>query len=838
MINKSTCFLSESPYRICLKVILLITVILFSSTDLCAQITRVHGKVYDPLTNEVIPFASVHFPGTSIGVNTDIDGRYQISTSAVVDSIRATFIGYLPATIAVRKGRDQEINFALRINKFDLPEVVIKAGENPAIILLRKIIENKPLNDRERLSAFKYESYNKLEFDINNITEKFMNKRLFRPFNFIFDYMDTTASNKKPFLPVFLTETVSDVYYKKNPRQRKEIIKASKVSGVENQTVTKYLGDLYSNINIYDNYIYLFGKGFISPISGISQIYYKYMLMDSALLENKWCYKITFHPRRKQELTFSGEIWVHDSTFAIRKLNLRISPDANINFIEDLAIVQDYTYVNNRQWMLGREVLVVNLAATETKTKQTTGFIGRKTTYYRNFELDEPMEENFFSGSEIDMNPDATQKDLAYWDSTRAESLTESERKIYTMIDTIKSIPAYKRYANAVRIMATGFTEAGWFEIGPLYSFISKNQVEGIRLRFGGQTSNKFSTRLVMSAYSAYGLKDERIKYGGTARFFTSKRPRQYFGFEYKKDVEQLGKSANAFTDDNIFATLLRRSPSNKLNDVVQEKFYFEHEWVEGFSNRISIVHSEFKPRGNLNYTYYKNELKTDSTNSLNNSEISLHIRFAYKERYVSGQVDRISLGSDYPVINVLYSRGIRDILNSNFEYDKLLLRIEDYFYLGNFGLFNIRGEAGKIFQALPYPLLFIHPGNNSFVYDKTSFNLMNYYEFVSDQYMSVKAEHHFGGIFFDRIPALRKLKWREVASFSAVSGRLSSKNRHLLASPDVFSDLSEKPYLEASVGIENIFKVLRIDNVWRLSYLNNPDIAKVAIMGTIAITF
>ncbi len=824
--------------KACLRSILFFILICFSVFSTHAQTTKVFGRVFDPLTNEPIPFASVIFVGTNIGINSDINGKYSLQTTLKIDSIRARFVGYLPATLPVQRGRTQEINFALRVNKFDLAEVEIKAGENPALILLRKIIEHKPDNDRERLSAFQYEAYNKLEFDINNISDKFMKKRLFKPFDFIFDYMDTTASNKKPYLPVFITETVSDVYFQRVPKLRKEIIKGSKVSGVENQTVTQYLGDLYSSINIYDNYIYLFGKGFVSPIAGLSQLYYKYMLMDSAYIENKWCYKVTFHPRRKQELTFNGEIWIHDTTFAIRKLNLRINSDANINFIEDMAIVQEYEYVNNEQWMLGREVLVVNLAANETKSKQTTGFIGRKTTYYRDFVLNEPKGEEFYKGSEIEMKDDAMHQSLAYWDSTRGESLTESERKIYAMIDTIKSIPAYKRYANAVKIMATGYTEAGWFEIGPLYSFISTNSVEGLRLRFGGQTSNSFSTKLVLSAYGAYGLKDTRFKYGGTARFFTSKRPRQFFGFEYKNDIEQLGKSANAFLDDNIFATLLRRSPSNKLNDVLQEKFYFEHEWVEGFSNRLTLIHSEYQPKGTLNYTYFRNDIRTDSSNILINSEVSLHIRFAYKERFVSGKVDRISLGSNYPVLNLLYSRGIKDILHSNFSYDKLLFRVEDYFYLGNFGLFSIRAEAGKIFQELPYPLLFIHPGNNSFVYDRTSFNLMNYYEFVSDQYLSLKAEQHFGGIFLDRIPVLRKLKWREIATLSAVSGRLSNKNRALLANPEAFSDLSNKPYLEAGIGIENIFKILRIDNIWRLSYLDHPDITKVAIMGTISISF
>lgn len=803
-----------------------------------AQTTIVTGRVYDPLTNENIPFANLLFTGTAIGQTTDLDGNYRLETSEKVDSLKASFVGYLPVTLPVVRGKKQEINFALRANKFDLAEVTIRAGENPALILLKKIMDNKPLNDRDRLKAFQYEVYNKLEFDINNITEKFKKKRLFRPFQFVFDNIDSTSTNQKPYLPVFLTETVSEVYFRREPVLRKEIIKASKVSGVENETVTQYLGDLYSNINIYDNYIYLFGKGFISPIAGLSQIYYKYMLMDSAYLENKWCYKITFHPRRKHELTFQGEIWVHDSTFAIRKLNIRMSHDANINFIEDLAIVQDYEFVNENQWMLAKEILVVNLAPTETKTLVTTGFVGRKTTFYRKFVLNEPREESFFKGSEIQLSSTGTKKDADYWDIARGESLTESERRIYSMIDTIKTIPAYKRYADVVKILATGYKNAGPVEIGPLFTFLSTNKVEGLRLRLGGQTSNQFSTRLVLSGYGAYGFKDERYKFGASARYFTSKQPRQFIGVEYKKDVEQLGKSPNAFSDDNFFASILRREASNKLNDVIQEKIFFEHEWVEGFSTRLTLAHSEFKPLGDLDFSYFINDARREPSPVINNSEASFYLRFAYKERFVSGEVDRISLGSRYPVLHLQYSRGLKDVINSGFTYDKARIKIEDNIYAGNFGIFYISAEAGKIWQSLPYPLLYIHPGNNSFVFDRAAFNLMNFYEFISDEYFSMRMEHHFGGVFLDRIPAIKKLRWREVASLGLVSGRLSAPNRALLADPRGISDLSSKPYMEAGVGIENIFKILRIDNVWRLSYLDRPDIAKVAILASISISF
>ena len=336
------------------------------------QVTRVNGRVYDPLTNEPIPFASVLFIGTSVGKNTDMDGKFSLETMDVVDSIRISFIGYLSTTMHVQRHKTQEINIALRANKFDLPEVLIKAGENPALIILKKIIENKPKNDRSELQAFQYESYNKLEFDINNITDKFKRKRIFKPFQFIFDNMDSSVSNQTPYLPVFLTETVSDVYFRSDPTLRKEVIKASKIAGVENETVSQYLGDLYSNINIYDNYIYLFQKGFVSPIAGLSTLYYKYSLMDSAFIGNNWCYKITFHPRRKQELTFNGEMWVSDSSFAIRRINMRIASDANINYVEDLALVHEYGCFLKKCW------LSILLPQKRNRSRQQDSLAGRR----------------------------------------------------------------------------------------------------------------------------------------------------------------------------------------------------------------------------------------------------------------------------------------------------------------------------------------------------------------------------------------------------------------------------------------------------------------------------
>ena len=348
-----------------------------------AQVTTITGKVTDVLTNEPVPFATVILKGTTIGANTDINGNYQISTSTPTDTVLCTMLGYKPVKLRVKKGQQQTINFVLSANKFELGEVVIKAGENPANIIMRNIIKHKDENDAARLETYQYEVYNKLEFDLTNISEKMKNKKLLKPFAFIWDNIDSTETNSKPFLPFFISETISNLYYRSNPKTKKEIIDGSKVSGLENSTVTQFLGDMYQKINVYDNFIDLFGKGFISPISDIGMLYYKYYLLDSATIDNQWCYKLKFKPRSIHELTFTGDFWVHDTTFAIKKINMRIAADANINWIEDMAIVQEYQRVEDKQWMLSKDMLVIDFAAKQ----EGMGFIGRKTTSYKKFKF-------------------------------------------------------------------------------------------------------------------------------------------------------------------------------------------------------------------------------------------------------------------------------------------------------------------------------------------------------------------------------------------------------------------------------------------------------------------
>lgn len=807
----------------------------FSTIVVQAQQTKITGKVTDELTNEPIPFATVVFKGTTIGTNTDFDGKYFLTTDTPGDSIICTLVGYKTVKMRVKKGQEQVINIVLKASKVELQEVVIKAGENPANIILKNIIRNKDQNDPSKLESYQYEVYNKLEFDLTNISQKMKGNKLLKPFAFVWDNIDSSESNSKPFLPFFISETLSDIYFKNNPQNKKEVIKASKVSGLENASVTQFLGDMYQRVNIYSNFIDLFGKGFISPISDLGLVYYRYYLIDSTFIDNQWCYKLKFKPRRPQELTFSGEFWAHDTTWAVKKISMRIAHDANINWVEDMAVVQEYTRVNNQQWMLSKDMLVLDFATRE----NGMSFIGRKSTSYKKIIINHEIPDEVFKGTEnIIVNDDALSRSADFWDQSRHDSLAERELKIYHMVDTIKTLPAFKTYVDLITLFFTGYKDIGLIELGPYYTVYSYNPIEGNRFRVGARTSDDLSTRIQLEGYLAYGLKDEKFKYMGGFKYKISSKPRQFAGLKYRYDVEQLGQSDNAFQDDNILSSLFRRNPATKLNTSESQKAWYEIEWFPGLSNKVTFIQNKFVPLGDLDISYFADDSRKVVKNSFTTTSVSFFTRFAYREKFVAGKVDRISLGSDYPTIQLIYTKGFKGIYEGDFNYDKLSIRIDDRLKLAPFGYTYWVMSAGKTWGKVPYPLLEIHPGNETYFYDYAAFNMMNFFEFVSDYYFSGFATHHFDGFFLDKIPLLRKLKWREVAQVKAVWGELQNSNLNLQTNNTLFYSLNKKPYVEMGLGVENIIKVLRVDFLWRMSYLENPNISKFGFRGSFQLTF
>ena len=817
----------------------LFSILLLSSLSVVSQTTKVTGKIVDAISREPLPFVNIIFKGTTVGGTSDFEGNFSISTTLRVDSISISYVGYNKLTLAIKRDVEQTLNIGLT-QGIDLMTVEVRPGENPAHRILRKIIANKDKNDREKLDAYEYEVYNKVEFDLNNLSDDFKNKKLLQPFSFIFDNIDSTNAKEKPYLPVFMTEALSDFYYRRSPQARNEVIKASKVAGVENSSVSQFMGDMYQNVNIYENTILVFGKNFVSPISDNALLYYKFYLIDSMVIDGHKCYQLQFKPRRKQELAFVGNLWAADTAFAIKQIEMSIADDANINFINSTAVVQTYTKVDSA-WMMQKERLVIdfNPFPIEQKKKSMMGIYGRKTADYTNFKVNQQHEDKFYSMTEnLKVNDDAFKKSEEFWETNRHDSLSKNEKQIYKMVDTLQSLPVYKTWIDVITIFVTGYKVKGNFEYGPYYNMFSTNEIEGNRFRFGGRTSNQFSKWYELSGYLAYGTRDEKFKYSLGVRAFVSKKPRMMVGMYYKNDNEILGQSQNGFTTDNILASLFRINPLRNLTNVKQVHTYIERQWFTGFNTKLSFYNRTMTPLANFNYEYQKTPTTTALKENITTSEIRFLARLAYKEKFIDGEFSRVSLGTHYPIVQAQYTLGIKNLFFSDYNYQKLTVNVDDRIRINPIGYFDYVLEYGKVWNPLPYPLLELHGGNETYIFDMYAYNSMNYYEFVSDEYASATISHHFDGFFLNRIPLMRKLKWREVVGAKALIGRVNDQNKSLLIFPEHLYALDRGPYFEATTGIENIFKIFRVDAVWRLSYLDNPKAVPFSIKASLQFSF
>ncbi len=817
-----------------------LTLLLAVSHNCFAQTTKVSGRIVDAITREPLPFVNVLLKGTKSGANSDFEGNYTVSTTDKCDSIIVSYVGYNRITRAVKHGISQEINLGLT-QGVELAMIEIRPGENPAHRILRKIIAHKDKNNSEKLSAYEYELYNKIEFDLNNIPEEMKNKKLLQPFSFIFDNIDSSNAKEKPYLPVFMTESISDIFYRRNPKTTNETIKASKVAGLQDASVSQFMGDMYQKVNIYDNAILVFGKNFISPISDNALLYYKFYLIDSMVIGGHKCYQLQFKPKHKQELAFTGNLWAADTSFGIKQIEMSIAADANINFINSTAVVQTYTQVDSSAWMMEKERLVIdfNPFPIDRKKKSLMGIYGRKTASYSKFVIDKPKVDKFYSLTEnLKVNEDAFAKQDDFWKKNRHDSLSKNEKEIYHMVDTLQKLPIYRTWVNIIQLFVTGYKIRGNFEYGPYFNIYSFNEIEGQRFRFGGRTSDKFSKWYELSGYVAFGTRDEKLKYSIGLQCFLDKKPRTLVGMYYKNDNEILGQSQNGFTTDNILASLFRIAPLRNLTNVHQVNAYIERDWFTGFSSKLSFYNRQMMPLADFHYEYLKTPYKMAFKENITTSEIRFSTRFAFDEKFVNGTFSRASLGTKYPIIQAQYTLGIKDLFFSDYDYQKVTVNMEDRIHINPIGYFDYVLEYGKTWGKLPYPLMTIHGGNETYIYDIYAYNSMNYYEFASDEYASLTLSHHFDGFFLDRIPLMRKLKWREVIGGKALIGRINQKNNELLIFPAFLNTLEHGPYLETSAGIENIFKVFRLDAVWRLSYLDAPKAIPFTIKGSLQFNF
>jgi hypothetical protein len=829
--------------RLKIFVLLLINLMFFLTSGslkhcYAQDLTKIMGIVRDAQTGDTLPFVSIYFKNTQIGTTTGFDGKFALESRKATDTLVASYIGFVTGYVPIQRNRFQTVDIKLEPERYELSGVVIHPGENPAEVLLRKIIDHKPQNDPDKVEAYNCQAYTKMQFDVNNLSDKFQNRRILEPFKFVFDQIDTSVVNGKVYLPVMVSEAFSDLYFRKNPRERKEIIKASQISGVENPTMSQFVGNMAQDIKVYDNFISLFQKNFVSPISNMGLLYYKYYLIDSTLLGNNWCYNIMFKPRRKQELAFTGNLWVHDTTFAIKKLEMRMAGDVNLNFVNDLMITQEFGKTNSDQWMLTREQTVADFNVI-VDSKITMGFFGTRTVMYSGYDFTSANDEKIYSmPNNIIVLEDANHKNDEFWKQSRPEALTHREASVYRLSDTLKQMPLFRTYVDIVKMIVTGYYIKGNFEWGPYSSTYSFNQIEGSRFRIGGRTSNDFSTKLMLDGYLAYGTRDQKFKYSAGFMYMLGKLPDRVLSASYTYDVEQLGTSENAFRQDFILNSIFRRNPQDKLSMVSQYKGSYKHEWFTGFSNTITFTNRDISTLKGAGINLY-DPVTQDYvlTENIKTTEFSLSMHYGFREKQLAGEFERVIVSTPYPIFNLKYAYGVKGLFNGEYEYNSVSGNVTQWFSFLSAGWLKYNVEAGKIWGTLPFPLLKILPGNETFYHDDYAFNLMNYYEFIADEYVSYHLIYHMEGLFLNRIPAIRKLKWREVVQFKGTMGHTTDNNQFYNLLPTGAYFIS-KPYMEAGVGIENIFRFLRVDAVWRLSYNDHPNIKPFGLMFSMNFDF
>ena len=825
------------------NLLFLLLLLLVSATTVFAQ-TKVSGVVVDK-QNQPIPFANVVFKGSSEGIVTNEDGKFYLESQKTYTTLVISSVGFSEKEIILDK--PVNYNFKIQLNEAEsLNEVVVFAGKtskknNPALDILRKIWERKRKNGLYQFDQYQMEKYEKIEFDMNSIDSTFMKSKLFKGMEFIFDQMDTSRVTGKTYLPIFINESLNDVYGDNKLKKVKEKIKANKTSGFNgNQQILSFVKDLYSDYNIYNNYLTFFDKSFTSPLSKTGIDVYNYVLKDSAYIDNKWCYNIVFYPRRKNELTFKGDFWVNDSTFAIKKINMAVTKSANINWVKDIYLEQEFEVVSDSVFILTKDYLMSDFALN--KKENSKGVYGKRTSFYRNHQFNKELPVAFYKDEVNYMDDEVYNKSDEYWNENRFENLSKDELGVYKMLDTLQTVNKFKQLYSLVSILGSGYVEFNNFDYGPVFSTFGYNEVEGVRLRVGGRTYFGPNDPWRIQAYTAYGFNDDKFKYGLSGKWMVDKKNRIILSGGNRRDIEQIGASltttndvlGRSFASSSVFSS----GSNGKLTNINLTNMAIEMEPVKNLIFQAGISYRTLESASpTFSLDYYTDIVNSITKSDVKQSEANFQIEYSPKRKTIGFGVERSNVDSPFSRFFINYSHGFKGLLDSDFKYDKVQLYYKQPIIIGPLGRTNIIMEVGKTFGKVPLGLLSVIPGNQTYFTIENTFSNLNFYEFVSDQYATLQWNHNFNGRIFSRIPFMRKLNWREIVSVKGVYGTISDENRAINASGLIYN-APEKGYWEYSAGIGNIFKVFRIDFAWRGNYLNTPDTNRFTVKGSFGFNF
>ncbi|GEO09587.1 DUF5686 and carboxypeptidase-like regulatory domain-containing protein [Segetibacter aerophilus] len=842
------------------RILLLVAIFLGSFLTSFSQ-TIVKGTVKDAITKQPLQSVSIVFKGGR-GVTTNDSGSYTIASNQAYNTILVSYVGYKPVTKTILPNREQVVDLELVVA--DTKNTVVvhsKRGKysnknNPAVDLIRKVIDNKTNNKVTSYDFVEYEQYEKVELSLTNKPEKVANSKLLKNFQFVLDNRDTSKIEGKSLLPVYLEEKLSQKYYRRKPEKEKTYILGEKKVNygeyVDQKGISSFLKRLYEGVDIYQNNVSLLTNQFISPIADLAPTFYRFYITDTVENDGIKLIRLSFAPKNPTDLVFKGTMFVTlDGNYSVQKINMSISKNANLNWVRDLRIKQDFEKGPDGRYHVISTNTITEFALTR---GASGGILGERTVSLKNFAVNKPAADSLYAGDAVVATATPNTSD-SFWIAHRHPQLSAVEAKVYTNIDSLQNMKSYKRLMDWGTLILAGYKAAGPdYEIGPANAFYSFNPVEGFRLRVGGRTTPNFNKSIYFENYVAYGFKDEKWKYfvAGTYSFNHKSiygYPLNYLKLSYQRDTKIPGQELQFVQEDNFLLSFKRGNNDKWLYNNI-----FKAEYVREFAKNIAVTVG-FKnwkqtPAGSITYSKPEGSGVLDNIPNVTTSEISGEIRWAPHEQFYQGKVYRTPIINKYPIFKLRYIAGIEGLMNGQYNYQNLNLNIYKRFYLSQLGYTDVTMEGGNIFGKVPFPLLTIHRANQTYAYMQNSYNMMNFMEFVSDHYAAVNVDHYFNGFFFNKIPLLKKLKLREVVTGKLLYGGLRDENNpdknsetfrfptdNATNLPTTYS-LNNQPYAEVSVGVGNIFKLLRVDLVKRLTYLDHPNTTQWGIRTLVKFDF
>lgn len=848
--------------------------LLFLLLGCCISVSaqNIQGVVTDSLTNEPIPYLSVFYEGKGVGSITDNDGNYKVETRKGWNKLTFSAVGYVTKVVNIIPGVTKNLNVRMRPDDIMLDEVVVKPKRekysrknNPAVELMKKVIAHKKNNKLSENDYYQYNKYQKITMSLNDVTPEMLEKGMYKKMPFLKDQIELCEETNKFILPISVDETASQKIYRKHPKSEKTIIKGMSSTGVNELFATgdmlsTVLKDVFTDVNIYDNDIRLLQYPFISPISSSDAIsFYKFYIMDTTFVDKDKCFHLTFVPNNSQDFGFTGHLYVlADSSYTVKKCTMNLPKKSGVNFVDNMDIIQEFEQLPNGEWVLKTDDMIVEM----TLMKIMQGFQIRRTTRYSDYAFDELPQQLFKrKGAEI-KEADAMMRGDDFWNQYRPVPLTQTESSMDMLVKRLEQMPGFKYVIFVLKAFIENFVETGTKEhpskvdIGPVNTMISNNYIDGLRLRMSAQTTANLNPHLFFKGYYAYGFKDHRSKYMGEVEYSFNKKeylprefPKNSITFSYQYDVMSPTDKFLKTDKDNVFVSF-KTSTVDQMSYVRNIALKYENETQFGLKTTVEVKHSTDEPTGGL--AYITNDDQKTLVPEIQTMEASLAFRYAPGETFVNTKQRRIPVSFDAPVFTLSHTAGFKGMLGGEYNYNLTEIGLYKRFWFSSWGKIDMFVKGGAQWNKVPFPLLIMPAANLSYILQRETFNLINNMEFLNDRYASLDVSWDLNGKIFNRIPLLKKLKWREAIGFKMLYGHLTDKNNPMKhpgdselflfptrdGRPTSFVMDPKTPYMECSVGIHNIFKILHIDYVRRLNYLDHPDANKWGVRFMVMMTF